>query len=167
MPSTRQPWARSSCTVIRPISPRPVTTTASPSVGCDQADALQRDGAEHGEGGRLVVHAVGDAARRGCCGTHTISACLPLETTRSPTAKPSTPAPDLEHDADVAVAQRQRLVELAAHRLERGHQAVGAHLVEHLPDLVGLLARLVEQVGLAEVDQHALLSGGPLGAGAL
>ena len=61
MPSTRQPLARSSCTVSRPISPRPVTTKRSPSVGCGEAHALQRDRAEHRERRLVVGHAVGNA----------------------------------------------------------------------------------------------------------
>ena len=64
--------------------------------------------------------------------------------------------PDLDHRAGVAVAERQRLVELGAHRVQRRPDAVGPGLVEDLADLVGLLARLVDQAALAERDQHAL-----------
>ena len=92
-------------------------------------------------------------------GTLTTSACLPLDATRSPTAKPSTPAPTSITTPDVAVAERQRLIELVAHGFERRHQAVRADLVEHHAHLVRLLARLVDQAGLAEIDQHALGAG--------
>ena len=49
IPRTRQPLARSSCTVTRPTRPRPVTTTASPSVGAGIIYALQGDRADDGE----------------------------------------------------------------------------------------------------------------------
>ena len=64
------------------------------------------------------------------------------------------------HHAHVAVTQGQRLIQLVAHRLQRAHQPVGADLVQHHADFVGLLAGLVDEAGLAEVNQHALSAGG-------
>ena len=63
------------------------------------------------------------------------------------------------HYAYVAVAHGQRLAQHVAHRLQRGHQPVGADLVQHHAHLVGLLAGLVDQTSLAEVHQHALGAG--------
>ena len=47
------------------------------------------------------------------------------------------------------------MIELRLDRLQRRQQAVGADLIEHLPHLVRLLARLAEQAALAELEQHA------------
>jgi len=58
--------------------------------------------------------------------------------------------------ANIAIPQRQRLLQLAAHRLHRRHQTIGPHLLSHLLDLVRLLAGLLERIGLAKVHQHAL-----------
>ena len=82
-----------------------------------------------------------------------------LMATRSPTAKPLTPGADRDHAPDIAVAHRQRLIELVAYRCDGRHQPVGADLVEHHAHLVGLLARLVDQPRLAEIDQHAFGAG--------
>ena len=49
-----------------------------------------------------------------------------------------------------------RFIELGPHRIQRGHQPVGADLRDHLALLVRLLARLVDKARLAEFDQHAL-----------
>src|SRR5207245_11261121 len=62
----------------------------------------------------------------------------------------------LNYGTHVAVAQCQRLVKLAAHRIYRGHWTVGAHLAEQHLDLVGLLPCPVEHRSTTEVDQHAL-----------
>lgn len=69
--------------------------------------------------------------------------------------KASDAAADLGQHADVAVTQRQRLIQLALHRLQCAGQAIGAHLVQHQAHLVRLLARLIQPVGVAELDQHA------------
>jgi hypothetical protein len=64
----------------------------------------------------------------------------------------------LDHTG-VAIAQRQRLTELVAHRGDRRADTVRARLVEDLPDLLRLLARSAAGWP-AEVDQHPL---GPRG----
>lgn len=48
----------------------------------------------------------------------------------------------LMHHADIAVAERDRLAELGADGIDRGHQPVRADLVQHLRHLLGLLPRL-------------------------
>ena len=127
--------------------------------GLDQADALQRDGAQHGEGGALVVHAVGDAGAEVLRHDHGFGV-LAVRDHALADREALDPGAHLEHPADVAVAERQRLVELALHGLERGGHAVRAHLLEHLADLVRLLAHLLEQRAAAEVHQHPLGAGG-------
>ena len=80
--------------------------------------------------------------------------------TRHPIARPNIvhPLTDVKNGARIAVAQRQRLVELAKHGLQRRHQAVGAHLIEHLPDLVRLLPGFLDQIRLTELEKHLLRS---------
>jgi hypothetical protein len=65
-------------------------------------------------------------------------------------------SPDGDHLADIAVSERERLVELVEDGLDRRHDAVGLHLVEHHPHLVGLLARLLDPPSLPKLDHHAL-----------
>jgi hypothetical protein len=74
---------------------------------------------------------------------------------------------DFQHPPDVAVAQGQRLIQPAEDRLQRRQEAVGADLLEHLLDLLGLAAGLGDQAGAAELDQHALGAGGNQAAGGL
>ena len=92
MPNTRAPWLRSSCTAIRPISPRPVTTTVSPSVGPTSRMPCRAIAPATVKAAASAVTPSGMRAQR-LAGTATISACLPFEATRSPGAKPVTPAP--------------------------------------------------------------------------
>lgn len=66
----------------------------------------------------------------------------------------------LQHDTRIAVSQRQRLIELTEHGLQRWHEAVGLDLIEDLFDLVRLLPGLLDQVRLAELDQHLLRTRG-------
>jgi len=118
--------------------------------GRGQADALEGDGAQHGEAGLGVGDFVGDAGAEvrghadelgvGTVGGH-------------PVAGPQAghPGPDLHDDAGVAVAQGERLVQLAEHRLQRGGDAVGAHLVQHLPHLLGLAPRLADPPRLSKL----------------
>jgi hypothetical protein len=124
-----------------------------------QPHALQRDRAQHGEGRRVVAHPVGHARAQVLGRDHD----LRVRAVRyHPVADLETrdAGADLDHLADVAVAERQRLVELGGHRLVGWDEAVGTHLVHDLAHLVRLLARLVDQVGAAEFDQHALGPGG-------
>jgi len=143
---------------MRPISPSPDTTTVSPSVGWMRRMPCSAMAPSTVKAALSSSTASGTRAQR-FFGTTTASACLPFETTRSLTAKPVTPAPHLEHPPDVAVAECQRLVELALHGLERGRHPVRAHLLEHLPHFVRLLAHLVDERAAAEVHQHPLRAG--------
>jgi hypothetical protein len=120
-----------------------------------EADALQRDRAEHREGRARVVHAVRDAGAEVLRHRHGLGV-LAVRDHALAHREPVDAGAHLEHPPDVAVAERQRLVELALHGLERGGHAVRAHLLEHLAHLVRLLAHLVEQRTTAEVDQHPL-----------
>jgi hypothetical protein len=72
-------------------------------------------------------------------------------------------APYFCDHADVGIAERYRLIELALHRIERRQQSVGPHLVEHLANLVGLLSSLVEPTCPSEFQQHALGADGHQG----
>ncbi len=92
MPITRQPLARASCTVRRPISPRPYTTTHSPSVGAARRTPCKPIAAS-GVNAALSNGTPSGMRAASVCVTRTYSACGPLVTTRSPTAKPSTRGP--------------------------------------------------------------------------
>ena len=115
---------------------------------------MQADGAQHCEGGMVVRHSVGNAGAQVLRHAHHLGVlavrydAVADRESLHPGAKP-------RHHSHVAIAQGQRLVELALHRLQRGGQAVGAHLLQHHAHLVRLLACLVQPVGLAELDQHA------------
>ncbi len=120
----------------------------------DQTEALQRDGRERREGrvfvgdafrdtggerriGRddLGVRGVGDDAVAGGEAGHLAR---------------------IQHLADVAVAERDRLGELAADGGDGGEQAFGAHLRERRAEFLRLLARLAQPAAAAELDQHPL-----------
>lgn len=127
--------------------------------GFGQADALQPDGRDDGEDGGFVVDLVRNARTEIAGHAHHIGV----------RAVRHDPVADLEalharphgvHRSDVAVAQRNRLVQLRADRAERGGQAIGGNLVEHHLDLFRLLPRLGQQRGAAEVHQHAFGAGG-------
>lgn len=72
-----------------------------------------------------------------------------------------------EHGADIAVAERKRLIQLAADRVQRREEPVRADLIQHHLHLFRLLARLVEKARTSEVDQHSFRTGGDerLGSG--
>ena len=67
--------------------------------------------------------------------------------------------PRFDDTAYVAIAEWNRLIELAAHRVERREHAVGAHLVQYLPCSVRLAAYLFDPIRAAELQQHALGTG--------
>ena len=123
-----------------------------------EANALQRDRSEHGESGGLVGHRIGHLRAQIHRHRHQFGV---LAVAGDPVADrvAAHAGADFHHLANVAVAHGKRLVELVAHRGDRRHQPVGADLVEHHAHLVGLLARLVDQAGLAEVDHHAFGAG--------
>lgn len=96
--------------------------------GVRQADALQPDRARTVKAAFIIVaDTIRHTAHR-FTGTQTISAWGPLEITRSPTAKPVTPSPTLQHHAPgVAITQGQRLIQdQRKHGFQRRQQAVGA-----------------------------------------
>src|SRR5262245_47230527 len=61
----------------------------------------------------------------------------------------------LQYHASVAVAQRERLLQFMAHRLQGGDETVGAHLVQHLTHSLWLGAGFLQEVGSAELHQHS------------
>lgn len=67
--------------------------------------------------------------------------------------------PRLDDHAGLAIADRDRGIELGAHGAERGADSVSADLVEDLPHLVGLPTRFLEPSGAPEIDEHALRTG--------
>ena len=88
------------------------------------------------------------------------SARLPSEITRSLTAKAFYNLDHLQHLANVTVPERQRLLQLVARGIQRWHHHIGLDFINHHAHLVGLLPRLVDPAGLAELDQHALGTSG-------
>jgi len=126
-------------------------------LGIEVADALQGDGSDDRERRLVVRNAVrdlraevfrdADEFRMVAVGCHAVA---DLEFRDA--------APDLDDCADVAVTERQRLPELVEYRFERRHQTVGFHFVKDLLDLVRLLSGFVDEVCLAEFDQHAFRS---------
>ncbi len=93
-------------------------------------------------------------------GTHTYSACGPVGDHPVADREAGDALAHLDDDARVAVAERNGLVELGLDGPHRRTDAVGPQLVDDLPHLVGLLAGLVEEVGPAELEQHALRTRG-------
>ena len=121
----------------------------------DEPDALQSDGAEHGEGGGIVGHGVGHLGAEVRRHAHHLG-MLAVGCDTVADRETGDAGADLDHPARIAVAERQRLIELVAHGLDGRQQAVRPHLVEHHAHLVRLLPRLVDQAALAEIHEHAL-----------
>ena len=126
-----------------------------PESGCDQADALQGDGSDDGKGSFVVrnpLRYLGHQVLRYADDLRVVAvgddAVADLEVRH--------PFSYRNHLTGIAVAQRQGLAELTKNGLQSGLQAVGLNLVQHLQHLLGLLPCLVDEVGLAEVDQHLL-----------
>ena len=61
---------------------------------------------------------------------------------------------DLGLAANVAVAQIQRLIQFAAHRIGGGGKPIGADLFQHHLELVGLLAGLRVCLALTELPDR-------------
>ena len=123
-----------------------------------ETNALQRDRANHGERRLLVADFVRDARTQIDRDAHHLGM---LAVARHPIAdlEPADAGAGLQDDAHVAVAERQRLIELVPDGLQGGNHPVGADLVEHRAQLVRLLAGFLDQAGLAEVEEHALGAG--------
>ena len=123
-----------------------------------EPNPLQRDRSHDGERRRIVVDVVGNPRAQVCRDGHDLGV-LPVRSDPVAEREAADPGADVEHGTDVAVAQRQRLVELCAHRLVGRGETVGAHLLDDLFHPFRLLAGLVDQVCAPELEQH------PLGAG--
>ena len=123
-------------------------------LGIQIADALKSDGADHGEGGFLIGNVVrdlgaeifGDADEFGVVSVGG-DAVADLEFGDA--------ASDVDDGPHVAVAEGEGLAQLVEDGLEGRHQSVGAYFIEDLFDFVRLLAGLVDEVGLAELHEHA------------
>ena len=124
--------------------------------GRKQADTLQADGADDGERGGCITHPVGNL------GTQVVGHHDPLGMRaigHHAVANPETGgigAPVLANHTHMAIAQRQGLVEFAAHRIQCGEEPVRPDFVDHLPDFFRLLPRLLDPTRSSKLDQHAL-----------
>src|SRR6185295_17457983 len=123
-----------------------------------ETDALHRDGAEHGECGRIVRHRVWyvytEIARH--------SDDLRVRTVRNHAIADGEFLSTLAHrgnNADIAIAERHRLGQLASHRLEGCENSLGLELAQHLPHFLWLLACFVQEPGSTELHDHALGAG--------
>ena len=131
-----------------PIKPSPLTKGFAKR-GLGQADPLQTDGSEHHEGGSFIRHRIGDGGAEvlrnryqlgmGAIGSHPI-----------PNSESMHVVCNGYHSAHVAIAQRKWLIQLAAYRVESWQQPIGSHLLQHLLNLVGLLASLVQPAGFTK-----------------
>lgn len=128
-----------------------------------QTDALQRNGPDHGEGCGLIGNRIRNA--RAQIGRNRHHFCMvPIADHPIPNLETrGQRGPDLRDAAHVAVAQGQGGIELGEDGINGRHEAVGLDLVDDHFDLVGLLPGLLQVVALAEVDEHALGSGGDKG----
>ena len=143
MPSTRQPLARSSCTVIRPISPSPVTTTVSPSVGAPagypaspiDASTVKAAASSSTSSGTSRTEVLRNAHKLGmrAVGSYAVT---DREPPRRRQLRPRCP-----HCSNRGLAADRACF---APR-QAWEQAIGAHLLEHHLNFLGLLARLVDQ----------------------
>lgn len=122
--------------------------------GSRQAYALQSDCAEHRKR-RFVVRYVIRYARTQIA-RYCDELCMrAIRHDALPDGEAANVGADLRDPADVAIAERDHLVELAAYGLQSRQNAVGAHLVEHLTDLLGLLPGLVDPPRAPEFNEHA------------
>ena len=62
---------------------------------------------------------------------------------------------DLDHPARIAIAKRQRLIELVAHSFDGRQETVRLHLVKDHADFVRFSPGLLDQAALAEIHKHA------------
>src|SRR5687768_1923043 len=74
--------------------------------------------------------------------------------------EPFDPRACLDDNAGLTIADRDWRLQLGAYGLERWTDPVGAHLVDDLPYLLRLAARLFQPIRAPEVDEHALGTGG-------
>ena len=62
----------------------------------------------------------------------------------------------IHYDADIAIAERQRLVQLIENGFDCRQNPIGSGLVEDHLHFVRLLACFFDQAGFAEFNEHAL-----------
>jgi len=122
--------------------------------GVDEPKALQRDGRERREGRMVVGDAVRDAdgerrIGRDDLGVRGVGDDAVAGGEAGHLAR-------VEHLADVAIAERNGLGELAADRGDGGEQSFRADLREHRAELLRLLTCLAQPAAAAELDEHAL-----------
>ena len=121
--------------------------------GRGQTDTLQADGTDDGEGGIGLRHTIGHFGNQIAPDSHDLG----MGTIRGHDVarhQISDTGTCLDHLADIAVTQRDWLIELGLHCVHSRRQTVSLHLLDGLAHLVGLLTGLVDPVGLAKVQQH-------------
>ena len=124
------------------------------ALSVDQTKPLQRDRGERREGRLFVGNARGDA--RGKDGVGRDHFGMRRIGDHAVADREAGDLARVEHFAHVAVAEGDRLGELAADCFNGGDQAFGTDLREHRAEFLGLLARLAQPTAAAELDQHAL-----------
>ena len=85
-----------------------------------QTQALQANRTQHGEHGRFIFDVVGDARAQILWHAHN-SGMAAVGNYAIARSKLGNSFARFDHRTHVAVAQRQRLVKLAAHGIDRGH----------------------------------------------
>ena len=123
-----------------------------------QPDALETDRADHGERRFFVADRIGDLAAQVLRNVHHFRVSA-VRHDALPYREAGDVLAHVHDDADIAVPERQRLVQLAEDGLEGGNEAVGPDLVPHLPDPVRLGTRFPQQRRLPEADEHAFGTG--------
>ena len=64
------------------------------------------------------------------------------------------------YNADVAVAEWQRLIQLALHRIEGREQAISSGFDKYLLRFIWLLAGFLKPASLPKIDEHTLSTRG-------
>ena len=105
---------------------------------------MQGDRTQHGERGLVIIHAARHLGAQ-VLRCHDELCMAGIGDYAIADLEPGALGADRNDGADVAVAERQRRIELALDRLERGTETVRAHLLQRHPNFVGLLPRLVQQ----------------------
>ena len=123
-----------------------------------EPDPLQCDRADHGERSCIIAHRIRQLCAEVCRHRNHLG-MLSVRDDAIADLETADATADSDDPTDVRITERQRLVELRAHPLDRRFQPVGTHLVQHVADLVRLLARLVDPVRPPEVHGHALGAG--------
>ena len=123
--------------------------------GRREPDTLKPDGPQHREGCIVIRHAIRHLGRQILSDSDHLGV-VPVRDDPVTGRQSLDRVARLDHGADIAVAQRNRLIQFRANRVDRRGQTVRAHLLKRLAHLVRLLPRLVDPVRLAEFQQHPL-----------